>query len=73
MTRRPDETRFANLRSGDMAQCKEPEPCRLGLRLMFGLALAFATGCGLALTAFGDVPPHYEAPRGYDICKTKGC
>lgn len=45
----------------------------LAPRLMFGLALAFATGCGLAVFAFGDVPPLYEPPRGHDICQTKGC
>lgn len=66
---RPDEPRFARLRSGDMAQCNEPEPRGLGVRLMVFLALAFALGCGLALAALGDVPERYVPADKFIMCK----
>lgn len=68
-----DEPRFARLRSGDMAQCNEPEPRGPCIRcLVFIGAITIPLGF-VAAFAFGDVPPHYEAPRGHDICKEKGC
>ena len=73
MTRRPDEPRFARLRSGDMAQCNEPEPRRLGLGWLAAWAVAFGLAGLIGAAAFGEVPPHYEPPRGYEPCTMKGC